>query len=40
MVTREATPADVFYCCLPLCHGAAATSVTATASVSSADAQC
>lgn len=30
-VTIEATPADVFYCCLPLYHGAAATSVTSTA---------
>ncbi|MCY1274303.1 crotonobetaine/carnitine-CoA ligase [compost metagenome] len=30
-VTLEATPDDVFYCCLPLYHGAAATSVTSTA---------
>ena len=30
-VTLEVTPADVFYCCLPLYHGAAATSVTSTA---------
>lgn len=30
-VTLEATPRDVFYCCLPLYHGAAATSVTSTA---------
>jgi fatty-acyl-CoA synthase len=30
-VTLEATTEDVFYCCLPLYHGAAATSVTATA---------
>jgi fatty-acyl-CoA synthase len=29
--TLEATPDDVFYCCLPLYHGAAATSVTSTA---------
>ncbi len=29
--TLEATPEDVFYCCLPLYHGAAATSVTSTA---------
>ena len=30
-VTLDATTEDVFYCCLPLYHGAAATSVTATA---------
>lgn len=30
-VTLDATPQDVFYCCLPLYHGAAATSVTSTA---------
>jgi fatty-acyl-CoA synthase len=30
-VTLDATPGDVFYCCLPLYHGAAATSVTSTA---------
>ncbi|MGI2258152.1 long-chain-acyl-CoA synthetase [Shewanella sp. GXUN23E] len=30
-VTTEATADDVFYCCLPLYHGAAATSVTSTA---------
>lgn len=30
-VTLEATAEDVFYCCLPLYHGAAATSVTSTA---------
>jgi fatty-acyl-CoA synthase len=30
-VTLQATSADVFYCCLPLYHGAAATSVTSTA---------
>lgn len=30
-VTIDATPEDVFYCCLPLYHGAAATSVTSTA---------
>ncbi|ENO78607.1 long-chain-acyl-CoA synthetase [Thauera sp. 63] len=30
-VTLGATPEDVFYCCLPLYHGAAATSVTSTA---------
>ncbi len=30
-VTIGATPQDVFYCCLPLYHGAAATSVTSTA---------
>lgn len=30
-VTLEVTPDDVFYCCLPLYHGAAATSVTSTA---------
>lgn len=30
-VTIEAKPDDVFYCCLPLYHGAAATSVTSTA---------
>lgn len=30
-VTLEATCDDVFYCCLPLYHGAAATSVTSTA---------
>lgn len=30
-VTLDATPEDVFYCCLPLYHGAAATSVTSTA---------
>lgn len=29
--TIDATPDDVFYCCLPLYHGAAATSVTSTA---------
>jgi len=29
--TISATPDDVFYCCLPLYHGAAATSVTSTA---------
>ena len=29
--TIHATPDDVFYCCLPLYHGAAATSVTSTA---------
>ena len=29
--TVSATPDDVFYCCLPLYHGAAATSVTSTA---------
>lgn len=29
--TVNATPEDVFYCCLPLYHGAAATSVTSTA---------
>lgn len=29
--TIDATPNDVFYCCLPLYHGAAATSVTSTA---------
>ncbi|GAC13970.1 long-chain-acyl-CoA synthetase [Aliiglaciecola lipolytica] len=29
--TTSATPDDVFYCCLPLYHGAAATSVTSTA---------
>lgn len=29
--TIDATPEDVFYCCLPLYHGAAATSVTSTA---------
>jgi len=29
--TISATPNDVFYCCLPLYHGAAATSVTSTA---------
>lgn len=29
--TVAATPEDVFYCCLPLYHGAAATSVTSTA---------
>ena len=29
--TIAATPDDVFYCCLPLYHGAAATSVTSTA---------
>jgi len=27
----QVTPADVFYCCLPLYHGAAATSLTSTA---------
>jgi len=31
VVTLEVTPDDVFYCCLPLYHGAAATSVTSTA---------
>ncbi|QHG65582.1 long-chain-acyl-CoA synthetase [Pseudomonas putida] len=30
-VTLQATHDDVFYCCLPLYHGAAATSVTSTA---------
>lgn len=30
-VTVNAGPDDVFYCCLPLYHGAAATSVTSTA---------
>ena len=30
-VTLDATPDDVFYCCLPLYHGAAATSVTSSA---------
>ncbi|MCW8193207.1 long-chain-acyl-CoA synthetase [Proteobacteria bacterium 005FR1] len=30
-VTLDITPEDVFYCCLPLYHGAAATSVTSTA---------
>lgn len=30
-VTIDATPEDVYYCCLPLYHGAAATSVTSTA---------
>ncbi len=30
-VTLQATCEDVFYCCLPLYHGAAATSVTSTA---------
>ncbi|MDN3653824.1 long-chain-acyl-CoA synthetase [Thalassotalea ponticola] len=30
-VTIDATSDDVFYCCLPLYHGAAATSVTSTA---------
>src|SRR5690606_3147343 len=30
-VTMEITPEDIFYCCLPLYHGAAATSVTSTA---------
>lgn len=30
-VTLDARPEDVFYCCLPLYHGAAATSVTSTA---------
>ena len=30
-VTLDVTPDDVFYCCLPLYHGAAATSVTSTA---------
>ena len=30
-VTLDVTPQDVFYCCLPLYHGAAATSVTSTA---------
>lgn len=30
-VTLQATRDDVFYCCLPLYHGAAATSVTSTA---------
>ncbi|WEN42727.1 Long-chain-fatty-acid--CoA ligase FadD17 [Thauera sp. GDN1] len=30
-VTLNVTPDDVFYCCLPLYHGAAATSVTSTA---------
>ncbi len=31
VVTLKVTPDDVFYCCLPLYHGAAATSVTSTA---------
>jgi len=31
VVTLDVTPDDVFYCCLPLYHGAAATSVTSTA---------
>ena len=31
VVTLDVTPEDVFYCCLPLYHGAAATSVTSTA---------
>lgn len=31
VVTLDATPDDVFYCCLPLYHGAAATSVASTA---------
>lgn len=31
VVTTNATENDVFYCCLPLYHGAAATSVTSTA---------
>ncbi len=35
-VTLEVSPADVFYCCLPLYHGAAATSVTSTALTSGA----
>ena len=30
-ITLQTTPQDVFYCCLPLYHGAAATSVTSTA---------
>ncbi|NBA93732.1 long-chain-acyl-CoA synthetase [Pseudomonas sp. R5(2019)] len=30
-VTLDVSPDDVFYCCLPLYHGAAATSVTSTA---------
>ena len=30
-VTIDATPMDIYYCCLPLYHGAAATSVTSTA---------
>lgn len=30
-VTLDVTPPDIFYCCLPLYHGAAATSVTSTA---------
>ncbi len=30
-VTTSATEHDVFYCCLPLYHGAAATSITSTA---------
>lgn len=30
-VTIDASSSDVFYCCLPLYHGAAATSVTSTA---------
>ncbi|WP_371185589.1 long-chain-acyl-CoA synthetase [Thalassotalea maritima] len=35
-VTINATQDDVFYCCLPLYHGAAATSVTSTALASGA----
>ncbi|SFU14050.1 long-chain-acyl-CoA synthetase [Pseudomonas marincola] len=35
-VTLDVTPEDVFYCCLPLYHGAAATSITSTALVSGA----
>lgn len=33
-VTLQTTDEDVFYCCLPLYHGAAATSITSTALVS------
>ncbi|UJJ31565.1 long-chain-acyl-CoA synthetase [Halopseudomonas maritima] len=33
-VTLQTTPEDAFYCCLPLYHGAAATSITSTALVS------
>lgn len=35
-VTLDVTPEDVFYCCLPLYHGAAATSITSTALISGA----
>lgn len=35
-VTLEVKPEDVFYCCLPLYHGAAATSITSTALASGA----